>query len=369
MRHAAITFGSGPGRGARRCPDGTRLDLAGRGSRAAALLARLEYVCGRTASGCRHRRRRRKPRARPGVGHDLVRRPDPGRRSRRHDPDAGRLRGHAAAARIDERRAWQRRRGRCCRRRGRRERRCGHVRAARPPRRSRLLRSGRLRRPARPFAGARPRARAGTARPPAAGRCNIARRRRGHARACQHCRRGIGRSRGSHRTPRGGSGGRAAGCAPDWRDTGGRCTYTRSGERGRDDRDAGGSETRLRRGPGGRSVEVCGLNRSARYARTGDAGRGGVEAGRPGHFGSAEASRRGLRSRRSSRLRRAESRCPKYSGPASAAACRNDRRRRRGSGASTGSRPHVLRRGCGDRRSCLPAPTGGRRSRSYHGRR
>ena len=104
--------------------------------------------------GRRHRRRARPRRARTGGRHRLLRRLRARRRPRGHDHHRGRLRGDAAPARRDERPARQRGDGGSGGRRRRREQRRRHAAAARPSRRSRRRGPERIRRPARPAAGA-----------------------------------------------------------------------------------------------------------------------------------------------------------------------------------------------------------------------
>ena len=125
------------------------VDVAGRRIRAATVLGRAGPLRGRAAPRHRHLHRARACRGCAGGRHCLVRRLRAGRRPRGHDHHRRWLCRDVAPTRGDDRRSRQHGRGgrggRC------RRRECGrrHVAAPRPPRDSRGLRPGRIRRPAR----------------------------------------------------------------------------------------------------------------------------------------------------------------------------------------------------------------------------
>ena len=161
------------------------MDLAGGRSGSEALLARRRPVRGRPAPRRRRGRRRRRAGACAGRGHGLIRGEPAGRRPGRDDQDVGRLLGHAAAAGHRLGRARRRRARGGGAGHGRPERRCGHARAARPPRRPHRGSARGLCRPAVAPAGPeRPPAGAVERRPTCVGRASgsPARARRGGVR-------------------------------------------------------------------------------------------------------------------------------------------------------------------------------------------
>jgi hypothetical protein len=130
------------------------MDVAGRRTRAAAVLGRPRSLRSRAAPRHRHRCRARTRRACAGERHRLVRRLRSGQRPLGHDHNRRWVCGDVAPAWGDDRRSRQHRRGGSGGRRRRRERGRRHVAAPRPPRHSCGFRPGRVRRPARAAAGA-----------------------------------------------------------------------------------------------------------------------------------------------------------------------------------------------------------------------
>jgi hypothetical protein len=120
----------------RRCLDrpghGVRLDLAGDGARADRVLVRPRAsVRSRTAPRDRHRRGQGRLGRRTCFGQGVVRRHGAGRGEDRHDPDRGRVLGHARASRLLRGAPRGSARGGRCRRNRRAERRAGARRALR----------------------------------------------------------------------------------------------------------------------------------------------------------------------------------------------------------------------------------------------
>lgn len=378
------------------------MDLAGGWSRPTAVLARAERVRRWAASRRRHRRRAGKPRALARGRDGLLRRLDPGRRPRDHDPDSGRLRGDAAATGGDERPARERGRGRNAYRRRGRKRGRGHAGAARSPRNPDRNGSRRLHRPARRASSARAEtgAGAGAPRPRAVGRRRAACRRhrdgsrRSLCRDVRHSGAGggaVGSDSGGRATARADSpaGGRA-GSRRDRREPGDRGSRASSPGRrlgaGRCHRRVAGDAVAGRRS--GDRLVAChrgftsagdGGARTTRSAPGGGAqsyGRSfgccadrGCDGGEADRFDRSEAASCRQAQRPAGRLRAAARRRRERPGRASSARRRTGCRDRDQSGAPAWPRARRRRRG---RRSCrarLPAPAGSRRPRSYHGPR
>ena len=165
-RHATL-----PARGVRRARGRAgrpRLDMARRWTCPAAVQPRRQSISPGPASRHRHRRahRDRRPCPRLGAGH--VRRPASNLRPDGHDPDRGRLLGHARPPRVDRGREGRRNRRGRCRRDRRTVRRARGGRAVRLSRRPCHRRPGRLPGPALLPAAVRPK-RSGRTGPSPAG--------------------------------------------------------------------------------------------------------------------------------------------------------------------------------------------------------
>jgi hypothetical protein len=359
------------------------VDLAGHRAGAPPVLARPRHVRERAASRRRHRRRGRQPGGRAGGRRGLLRGLAAGRRPGDHDPDRRRLRGDAAATRLDERPARKRSGGGRRRRRGRRERRRGHVRVARPSRRPGCGRSGRLRRPARPAARARPRARARACacavhRPRAAagfrarGRCRPGRAqssrrrdatsRRGRAHASR------GRGAGRVRTPAGAG----RGCRRDARDR--RACRSEPGARRRLGRARAGLDAARRPAAGGGPARV----RSGARSPPADGGRaGGCRRDPRGRGENADGAGSADHPQARFPARRRAARglvAPKqpagwHPRPRPRAGCRAFPPRPATPRAAAVARRGAAGRACHGRRLRAAARSSARGARSYHGRR